>query len=137
MIADVTALAQVVAANPTDATARLVLADAVQEAGDETTAAAHRREAAALELRAKIVAAGYPAHRVFTRWTAAATKGHEARQAERFLTASRSVLVVIFGEDAITKSGLNKAGKDSPILYYRKSSGGRWGRSVQRFRVSL
>lgn len=136
-MSDVTLLTQVVAANPTDTTARLVLADAVQDAGDEYRAAAMRREAAALELRAKIVEEKFfAASCVFTLGTATAASGYGARAAERYLAANPTVLVYVYDDTAITKTGFAKS-PNGPIVYHRKSSGGKWSRSVQMHRVSL
>lgn len=137
-MSDTTLLARAVAADPTDITVRLALADSLQEAGDDVGAEATRLEAVAMHLRAALVSAGFDADRVYTLGLAKAAKGYEARNAERLLDGRcAGLLVVVYGDEAITKTGLKKAGKDSPILYYRKSSGGKWGRSAQTFRVSL
>lgn len=135
---NVDALTAVVAANPADATATLILADAIQENGDEVAAIAMRNEVAALALRAEILKAKIwlREDQVFTLGTAKVTKGYGARQAEGVLTAKPEILVMIYADTAITKTGLKKVG-NGPILYHRKSSGGKWGRSVQTFRVSL
>jgi len=135
---NVTAMSAVVAANPADIAARLALADAVQETGDEVGAAEIRREAEALDLRAAILTAKVwlREDQVFTLGTARAAKGHAARTAERHLGRDDAALVVIYADVAVTKTGLRKVG-NGPILYYRQSSSGTWGRSAQTFRVSL
>lgn len=148
-MSDVTLLAQAISADPTDDTAALVYADALQESDDEAGAAEVRREVAAKALRAEVIAAGFASSRVYTLGTARTAKGPEARTAERLLTRTpgeiaadaargrRPLLVVVFGDDAVTKTGLRKGADDSSLMYYRKSSGGKWGRSVQTHRVSL
>lgn len=133
---NVDALTAAVEASPADLTARLVLADAVQESGDEVAAVEIRHEVAALALRAKVLAAGLYADAVFTLGTAKAQNGYAARTAEAYLTKHPEVLVYIYRDAAITKTGLTKSA-NGPIMYHRKSSGGKWGRSVQMHRVSL
>jgi len=135
---NVTAMSAAVEENPADITARLALADAVQETGDEVGAVEIRREAEALALRAAILTAKVwlREDQVFTLGTAMAAKGHAARTAERHLGRGDAVQVVIYADAAITKTGLRQVG-NGPILYYRQSSGGKWGRSAQTFRVSL
>lgn len=56
-------------------------------------------------------------------------KGYDARTAENIL--SDDVLCVIVSHKAPTKAGFRFVEK-SPIVYYRKSTGGKWGRSVQQ-----
>lgn len=130
-------LTETVAANPADTTAALVLADAVQDNGDEAAAVAIRREVEAVALRAKLVdgIVWMPASAVYTLGTAKAAKGYAARAAEAYLTRNPSVLVYVYHDTAITKTPFRKdaGGK---IMYHRKSSGGKWSRSVQMHRVS-
>jgi uncharacterized protein (TIGR02996 family) len=131
-------LSEQVAANPTDTTAALVLADAHQDGGDEAAAVAIRREVEALALRAKLVKGiiWLGASAVYTLGTAKAAKGYAARAAEAYLTNHPDMLVYVYHDTAITKTPFRKdaAGK---IMYHRKSSGGKWARSVQMHRVSL
>ncbi len=58
-------------------------------------------------------------------------KGYDARVAHRILLADPTVYVVIVSDTAPTKRNL-KYVKKSGVMYYRKSSGGKWGRSVQQ-----
>lgn len=136
-----------IAKNPNDITATLVLADAIEEDGDEATAAtirseieakemaAIRRDAEAVELREAIIAK-LPEAIVHTLYTAKAAKGYAARQAEQYLSDHPEILVYVYSDVAITKSGLSRNSRGS-AMYHRKSSGGKWARSVQMHRVSL
>lgn len=130
-------LTEQVAAHPSDNTARLVLADALQESGDEVAAIAIRREAEAMALRARIIdgIVWMPSEAVFTLGTAKAAKGHAARKAELYLTAHPEILVYVYHDTAITKTPFAKSA-NGKIMYHRKSSGGKWARSVQMHRVS-
>lgn len=130
-------LSEQIAANPTDSTARLVLADAVQESGDEAAAVEIRRETEALALRDKLVKGiiwlGESA--VFTLGTAKGAKGYAARTAEAYLMSHPDVLVYVYRDTAITKTPFRRDASGK-IMYHRKSSGGKWSRSVQMHRVS-
>jgi hypothetical protein len=76
----------------------------------------------------------------FTRNSVAGIKGYDARKAEELFRQFPYVSAVIVSDLAVSKraEGADLVWRkgtlrttDSGILYYRKSSGGKWGRSVQ------
>lgn len=77
---------------------------------------------------------------IFHRTSVAGIKGYDARKAEQLLRQFPNVSAVIVSEVAVSKriEGADLVWRkgtlrttDSGTLYYRKSSGGKWGRSVQ------
>lgn len=58
-------------------------------------------------------------------------KGYDAGVARKIFLNNPGVYVVIVSGTAPTHRGLKYTGKSS-VVYYRKSSGGKWGRSVQK-----
>lgn len=127
----IAALQLAVEAAPTDSLPKLVLADALDEAGEVA-------KARTIRLTVALRDRGVPAGEIWTLERAAAEKGHAARTAEQILRGGK-VLVVIYTDESLTASGLLavKTSRQTEVIHYRKSSGGRWGRSVARTYLSI
>lgn len=143
---ETTALTAAVIADHTDRTAQLVLADAAADAGAEYADALAAAEQIARQSRidaitAALLAANVTAAEIWTLDRAKAAKGPAARTCERLLTpeAGGAVLVVVYTDDSLTASGLlaSKTTRKTDVIHYRKSSGGRWGRSVAATRIHI
>lgn len=67
----------------------------------------------------------------YTRQRARQSKGYDATQARRLFDSDPSLRLVVVSGVAPTHRGLEYVGRSS-VMYYRKSSGGKWGRSVQQ-----
>ena len=121
-----------IAANPNDLAPRLIYADWLEEQGNDRDGVAalcyrHSAEAASV-----VESLGDDLSGVYTRESAADADGYNGRVARDLFARKPNLLLVIVTDDAVTSRGLRKTGrKDVPVWYYRKSSGGRYGRSVQ------
>lgn len=93
-------------------------------------------EAARAEVAAAKAVAAKCSSDAWTLGEAVATKGHDARIAERALKADPKLLYVVVSDDAPTRRGLRLV-DSSRVLYYRKSKGGKWGRCVQQKYVAV
>jgi protoporphyrinogen oxidase len=118
----------------------VILADWLQERGHEDAAHSLRRADEATRLVARLTADGLvTAAECWTLDRAVAEKGPAARTCEKLLRAGK-VLVVIYTDDSLTDCGLlarKTADKNAPVIHYRKSSGGRWGRSVAQTKIAI
>lgn len=137
------ALTAAVVADHTDRTAQLVLADAATDAGAEYADALAAAESIARQsridaIRKTLLAANVTAGEIWTLDRAKAAKGHAARTCERMLTGG-AVLVVIYTDGSLTTCGLlgRKSDRKTDVIHYRKSSGGRWGRSAAATRIHV
>lgn len=78
-------------------------------------------------------------HQAYTRSSPDINKSYNARKARELLGRYPQAEAVIVSDDAPTKRGLTKIKSGnrgigesvSKVLYYRKSSGGKWGRSAE------
>lgn len=118
----------------------VILADWLQDRGHEDAAHALRREAATAPIVAALTAGGrVTADEIWTLDRAESSKGHAARTCENLLRSGKT-LVVIYTDDSLTECGLlarKTASKDAPVVHYRKSSGGRYRRSVAITRIAF
>jgi hypothetical protein len=120
-----------------------ILADWLRDRGHESAAAAMTGEPAELRIaaiRSTLAAGGQVrAGDIWTLDRATVEKGHAARTCESLLRDGKT-LVVIYTDDSLTACGLIGAKttrKDADVIHYRKSSGGRWGRSVAKTRIAI
>ena len=144
------ALRAAIQATPADDAPRLAYADWLQEHGRDLEAVMQRRKVEARKLKADIVArTRTPEQYVWTDddaiygsgWDAKVAReklGVGTKESERPATTADALrtkpLVVVISDRAPTQRGFAYAGgrdRTGPVMYYRKSSGGKWGRSVQ------